>query len=46
MNPINIRSYSAHEVVILMRRTVDYNKRQNRAKKPRKIMRPARDTWF
>lgn len=29
-----------------MRRTVKYAKNQNREKKPRKIMKPATDTWF
>lgn len=38
-----IRSYQAHEVVVLMRRTVDYGKRQ---RKPKRIMKPAPDTWF
>nr|DAV57352.1 MAG TPA: hypothetical protein [Caudoviricetes sp.] len=46
LDPIRIRQYPAHEVVTLMRRTVKYAKNQNREKKPRKIMKPAPDTWF
>ncbi len=46
LDPIKIRRYPAHEVIVLMRRTVKYVKNQGREKKPRKIMKPAKDTWF
>lgn len=46
LDPIKLRQYPAHEVIVLMRRTVRYSKNQKKEKKPRKIMKPAPDTWF
>lgn len=43
LDPIRIRGCPMHEVIVLMKRTVNYNQQK---KKPRRIMKPAKDTWF
>ncbi|MBQ8824112.1 MAG: hypothetical protein IJZ64_02665 [Ruminococcus sp.] len=46
LDPIKIRFYPMHEVILLMGRIIDYSQHQKQEKKPRKIMKPAPDTWF
>ena len=40
---LKVRKYPAHEVILLMKRTVKHSKQK---KKPARMMRPARDNWF
>ncbi len=43
LDPIKVRKYPAHEVILLMKRTVKHSKQK---KKPVRTMRPAKDNWF
>ena len=45
LNPIQVRKYPMHEVILLMKRTVNHNRNK---KKSRKIMKPASDNagWW
>jgi len=50
-DPIKIRQYPAHEVILLLVRLIDYNKRHKKDVvknngEPQKIRKPAGDTWF
>lgn len=43
LSPFDIRQKKFHEVFLLVRRLNIYNEKE---KKPKKIRRPAGDTWF